>query len=124
MLPSISPPAENDFRNKAGKWNLYSMSTLNNLLQNTLYSRIELIQTGKKSRSHTCLKKPLVRYANLELDENRKDEQMIDLEKEENSTDTHILIFSISTFCTDITTEREHGGITGHHNYFHSCFRP
>lgn len=59
MLPSISPPAENDFRNKAGKWNLYSMSSLNNLslkLQNTLYSRIGLIQTGKKSRSHNSLK--------------------------------------------------------------------
>lgn len=47
MLPSISPPAENDFRNKAGKWNLYSMSSLNKLLlklQNTLYGRIGLRQ--------------------------------------------------------------------------------
>lgn len=71
------------------------------------------------------LEKPLVWYASLELAGNRKDEQQItDLEKEENSTDIHFFIFSISTFCTDITTEWEQGGITGRHNNFHSCFRP
>lgn len=30
----------------------------------------------------------------------------------------------ISTFCTDITTEWEQGGVTGRHNYFYSCFSP
>lgn len=71
------------------------------------------------------LEKLLVWYASLELAENTKDEQQItDLEKEENSTGTHFFIFSISTFCIAITTEREQGGITGRHNNFRSCFRP
>lgn len=127
MLPSISPPAENDFRNKAGKWNLYSMSSLNKpslKLQNTLYGRIWLIQIGKKSRSHNSLKNlwsGMPVWSWLETEKN--EQQFTDLEKEENSTETHFFIFSISTLRTDITTEWEQGGITGRHNNSHSCFR-
>lgn len=128
MLPSISPPAENDFRNKAGIWNLYSMSSLKKLLlklQNTLYGRIGLRQTGKQSRSHNCLKNL---WSGMPVWSWLKTEKMNDRlqiwKKEETSTDTHFKKFSISSICTDITTESEQGGITGHHNYFPSCFRP
>lgn len=49
----------------------------------------------KEIKISQLLEKPLVRYASLELAENRKDEQQItDSEKEENSTDTDFSIFS------------------------------
>lgn len=58
----------------------------------------------KENKIPQLFEKPMVRYASLALAENRKDEQQItDSEKKENSTDTHFFIFSISTFCTDIT---------------------
>lgn len=56
----------------------------------------DMTDTGRKEiKIPQLLEKPMVRYASLELAENRKDEQQItDLEKEENSTDTDFLIFS------------------------------